>query len=155
MDKKEKDIFDQIMTLPGFHYFEKEYQRHKEVLLYLFFGGLTCILSIGSYSYCDIGMGMDPLIANVISWILAVSFAYITNKIWVFCAETHGIKALLQEMVDFFAGRVFTLLVEELILYVFITHLAWNSIAVKVAAQVVVVVLNYVISKVIVFRQRS
>ena len=75
MKEKEKDIFDKIMALPGLNIFEGFYQKYKEMLLYLFFGGMTAVISIGSYSYCDVGLGFDPLIANIISWILAVTFA--------------------------------------------------------------------------------
>ena len=88
MKEKEKDIFDKIMALPGLNIFEGFYQKYKEMLLYLFFGGMTAVISIGSYSYCDVGLGFDPLIANIISWILAVTFAYVTNKVWVFSVET-------------------------------------------------------------------
>lgn len=98
---------------------------------------------------------MDPLVANIISWILAVLFAYVTNKIWVFNAETSGIYELGIEMFHFFTGRIFTLIVEEIILLVFINKLHFNSILVKVAAQIVVIVLNYVISKLIVFREEK
>lgn len=155
MKKKEKDIFDRIMSLPGLNIFEDIYKKYKEILLYLFFGGLTTIISIGSYSYCDIVTHMDPLVANIISWILAVLFAYVTNKIWVFNAETSGIYELGIEMFHFFTGRIFTLIVEEIILLVFINKLHFNSILVKVAAQIVVIVLNYVISKLIVFREEK
>lgn len=155
MKKKEKDIFDRIMSLPGLNIFEDIYKKYKEILLYLFFGGLTTIISIGSYSYCDIVMHMNPLVANIISWILAVLFAYVTNKIWVFNAETNGIYELGIEMFHFFTGRIFTLIVEEIILLVFINKLHFNSILVKVAAQVVVIVLNYIISKLIVFREEK
>ena len=154
MEKKEKDIFDKIMSLPGLNIFEDMYKKYKEVLLYLFFGGLTTVISIGSYSYCDLVLHINPLVANVISWILAVLFAYVTNKIWVFNAKTHGIYELAIEMFHFFAGRLFTLVVEELILLIFVNNLHFNSILVKVAAQIIVVVLNYIISKLLVFREK-
>ena len=86
---QKKDIFDKIMALPGLNIFESIYYKYKEVLLYLFFGGLTTVISIGSYSYCDVALHMNPLVANIISWILAVLFAYVTNKIWVFNEERH------------------------------------------------------------------
>ena len=154
MEKGKKDIFDKVMALPGLNIFEDIYYKYKEVLLYLFFGGLTTVISIGSYSYCDVGLGMNPLVANIISWILSVLFAYVTNKIWVFNAQRHGIKEVLLEIVNFFGGRLFTLVVEEVILLIFINKLHFNSILVKVAAQFVVVVLNY-ISKLIVFREKK
>ena len=155
MKKKEKDIFDRIMALPGLNIFEEFYKKYKEMLLYVFFGGLTTVISIGSYSYCDVVLGIDPLIANIISWILAVLFAYVTNKTWVFNAETHGIHELAIEMFHFFSGRIFTLVVEEVILLIFINKLHFNSVLVKIAAQFIVFVLNYVISKLIVFREKK
>ena len=137
MKKKENDIFDKIMSLPGLNIFEDVYKKYKEVLLYLFFGGMTTVISIGSYSYCDVGLHIDPLVANIISWILAVLFAYVTNKIWVFSAQTYGIGELFLEMIHFFGGRLFTL------------------VLVKIAAQFMVLVLNYMISKLLVFRKKQ
>lgn len=143
------------MGLPGLNLFEDFYKKHKEVLLYLFFGGLTTVVSIASYSYCDVVLGMNPLIANVISWILAVLFAYVTNKIWVFDAQNNMFGDLAREIASFFLGRLFTLLVEEAILFMGITMLGLNSIAVKVVAQFIIIVLNYIISKLLVFRARA
>lgn len=153
--QEKKDIFDRLMGLPGLNLFEDFYKKHKEVLLYLFFGGLTTVVSIASYSYCDVALGMNPLIANVISWILAVLFAYVTNKIWVFDAQNNTFGDLAREIASFFLGRLFTLLVEEAILFMGITMLGLNSIAVKVVAQFIIVVLNYIISKLLVFRARA
>ena len=150
-----KDIFDKIMSLPILNHWMEPYKKYKEILLYLFFGGLTSVVSIVSYAYCDVIMGMNPLIANVSSWILAVTFAYITNKIWVFQVEIHGKKELLQQMVSFYTGRLLTLGIEEVILFIFITKCGFNSLVVKIVAQVVVVVSNYIISKCFVFRDKK
>ena len=150
-----KDIFDKIMSRPILNHWMEPYKKYKEILLYLFFGGLTSVVSIVSYAYCDVIMGMNPLIANVISWILAVTFAYITNKIWVFQVEIHGKKELLQQMVSFYTGRLLTLGIEEVILFIFITKCGFNSLVVKIVAQVVVVVSNYIISKCFVFRDKK
>ena len=84
MEQKKEDIFDRLMHLPGLRIFEKFYKKNKEMLLYLLFGGLTTIVSIGTYAWFNVGMHINELIANIISWIFAVTFAYITNKIWVF-----------------------------------------------------------------------
>lgn len=148
---EKRDVFDKIMTLPILHIFEPFYKKNKEVLLYLFFGGLTFCVSIASYAFFDIALAMNELVANVLSWILAVTFAYITNKIWVFDAATHSAGEVAKQMVSFFGGRVATLVIEELILLVFVTLLAFPSVPVKVVAQVIVIVLNYVISKFLVF----
>lgn len=150
---KKKDIFDKIMELPMLRVFESFYKKNKEVLLYLLFGGLTCIVSIASYVFFDVMLAMNELVANILSWILAVSFAYVTNRIWVFDAPTHTMREFLEQMASFFGGRVATLVVEEVILLVFVTLLAFPSVAVKVVAQVIVIVLNYVISKWFIFKR--
>ncbi len=150
---EKKDIFDKIMSLPGLRIFEPFYKKNKEVLLYLFFGGLTFLISVVTYAYFTMMFGMNELIANIFSWIIAVLFAFVTNKIWVFQSKNDTILAFVREAVAFFAGRVATLVVEEVILFVFITMLQWNSLGVKIAAQVIVIVLNYVISKLLVFKK--
>lgn len=150
---EKKDIFDKIMSLPGLRIFEPFYKKNKEVLLYLFFGGLTFLISVVTYAYFTMMFGMNELIANIFSWIIAVLFAFVTNKIWVFQSKNDTILAFVREAVAFFAGRVATLVVEEVILFVFIMMLQWNSLGVKIAAQVIVIVLNYVISKLLVFKK--
>lgn len=150
-----EDIFDKIMKLPGLRMLEPFYKKYKEILLYLFFGGLTFVVSIVTYAYFNVVLGINELVANVISWVLAVLFAFVTNRIWVFQAPTHTAGEFVRQMVSFFGGRVLTLVVEELILLVFITVLHFASMPVKVVAQIVVIVLNYIISKLIVFRKKE
>ena len=110
------------------------------------------MVSIGSYALFERVFGWEPLIANLFSWILAVVFAYITNRIWVFDNAADGLKGVFREVVSFFGGRVFTLIVEEIILYIGITVLGCNSIATKTVGQIIVIILNYFISKIIVFK---
>lgn len=131
------------------------YRRYKELILYVFFGALCTVVSIGSFAWCDVIMHMDPLIANIISWILAVTFAYVTNSLWVFEAKPRGIKEMFRQATAFYGGRVLTLAMEELILFIFINGLGLPSVAVKVAAQVAVLIANYIISKCIVFREKK
>ncbi len=80
-------------------------------------------------------------------------FSFYTNRIWVFQASTNSISGFLKQMVSFYSGRVATLIIEEIILFILITYLQYNSMVVKIIAQVVVVILNYVISKLWVFRK--
>ena len=129
-------------------------RRHREVLLYLIFGGLTTLVSMLSFWLCYDLLGVHELIANVVSWICAVSFAYFTNARWVFESRPATRRDRLREIVSFFAGRLATLGVEELILLVFATWLGFDGLIVKLVAQVVVVVLNYVVSKLFVFRKK-
>ena len=149
---EKKDIFDKIMELPILRIFNPFYKKNKEVLLYLFFGGLTFCVSIASYAYFNLALNFNELIANVFSWILAVTFAYITNKIWVFRAPVFTESEFIKQILSFFGGRLVTLGVEEAILFIFITCFNLNSMIVKVVAQIIVIVLNYVISKLWVFK---
>ena len=142
-DAEEKDLFDRMMSLPGLIILEPFYKRHKEVLLYLFFGGLTFVVSMVTFVLFYQVCSLNELIANVISWIFAVLFAYFTNRIWVFDAPTDGITGLLLQMARFFGVRIATLAIEEFILLVFITWLRFPGVPVKVAAQIVVIILNY------------
>ena len=134
---------------------EQQPKKHNEIVSYLIFGVLTTVVSMASYAVCNSWLELHYLVSNIISWILAVTFAYITNKIWVFQVEIHGKKELLQQMLGFYSGRLLTLGIEEVILLIFITKLGFNSLVVKIAAQVVVVISNYVISKCFVFKEKK
>lgn len=150
---EQKDIFDKMMSLPGLRRFYALYAKYKEILLYILFGGVATVVSIGSFVLCETALGMNELVANVISWVLAVATAYATNRTWVFGSKATG-KAFWKEMVSFFSGRVLTLLMEEAILLVFVTWLHFPGVWVKVAAQIAVLVGNYFISKLIIFKKK-
>lgn len=141
------DIFDQLFALPAL----TPLKKHRSVLLYIFFGALTTIVSIGSFVIFD--LFCHELLANFFSWVFAVTFAYITSRCWVFQSRAAGAR-ILPEAAAFFAGRLATLVLEEAMLLVFVTRLQFNSTLIKVLAQVVVLVLNYLISKLLVFRKK-
>ncbi len=126
------------------------YEKHKELILYVFFGGLATVVSIGTFFLFD--LVIHELVANVLSWVITVGFAYWTNRTWVFQSQVKG-KGVWKEMLTFYSGRLLTLGLEELILLVFATILAWNATLVKIAAQVVVLIGNYIISKLFIFKK--
>lgn len=141
------------MRLPGLNIFEPFYTAHKEVLLYLFFGGVSFVLNIVLFEFLNETLHVNELVANVICWFACVLFQYVTNRKWVFDGTTEGLNSLIKQIASFFGGRTFTLVLEEVILAIFITWLKFNSLVVKIIAQVVVIVLNYIISKKIVFKK--
>ena len=151
---EKKDIFDKIMSLKIFSFINPFYKKYKEALLYLFFGVLTTLINIVVFYLFTEIITLDELVANIIAWIIAVLFAYVTNRIWVFSSHCATKAAFLKEILSFYGGRIFTLLVEEGILLIFIKLLSLNSLAVKIVAQVVIIVLNYVISKLFVFKKK-
>ena len=127
--------------------------KHREIILYVFFGGLTTLVSVGSFILFDAVLHIHELIANVLSWILAVGFAYVTNRKWVFASRATG-TAIWAEACGFYGGRLLTLCLEEVFLLVFATWLQFNSTAIKLIAQVAVLVGNYLISKFLIFRKK-
>lgn len=149
----EKDVFDRLMGLRLFRPLLPFWQKHREVLLYLFFGALTTLVSIVSFWLLYRFLGLNELIANVFSWILAVLFAYGTNARWVFRDRPETGKERLRQALRFYAGRLATLGAEELLLWGFITRLGLPAMPVKIAAQLIVIVLNYIVSKLLVFRK--
>ena len=150
-----KDLFDRLMDWRPLRPLQPFWQKHREALLYLFFGGLTTLVSILSFWLFTAGLGLNELVANVLSWILAVLFAYLTNARWVFDARPQSAGERLGQLLRFYAGRLATLGVEELLLWIFITRLGLPAMLVKIAAQVVVIVLNFVISKLLVFKKEK
>ena len=125
--------------------------KYKELILYLFFGALTFLVSISTYYLFYKILLINDLIANIFSWIIAVSFAFLTNRLWVFNAHVLTLQEFLGQMIKFYSGRLFTLALEELILLIFVIILTFPSMLVKIIAQIIVIILNYIISKKIIF----
>ena len=135
-------------------------KKHKGVILYIIFGGMTTVIdwSVSFLLYYFWGDAIDatPILlhgANVIAWVAAVTFAYVTNRIWVFESKRKGFFPIVCEIAAFAGGRVLTLLLQEAIMGVFCTWLGLNEYLFKVIAAVLVVILNYFISKLLVFRK--
>jgi len=138
-------IFDRICKLC---------RHHQHILLYVFFGGCTTVVGMGTFILFDRVLGIHELLANVYSWVLAVGFAYAVNRRWVFRSRVRG-KEMGKELLRFYSGRLFTLGLEEGMLLLFVTWLAFPSMPVKLLAQLVVLIGNYLISKLIVFHKKK
>lgn len=154
-DTEKKDIFDRMMSLPVLNIFEPFYKKHKEGLLYLFFGGMTFFLSIFLFWFMDSVLHMNELVNNTIDWIICVAFQFFTNRTWVFDGKVDSTKDFIKQAGSFTAGRLFTLVVEDILIFIFITLLKLPKMPVKLGATFVVIVLNYIISKLIVFRKKK
>lgn len=151
--QNDKDIFDRIINLRPLRPLQPFYRKYKEQLLYLLFGALTTIVNLATFAFCSYSLHIKVLISNIIAWVVGVIFAYVTNRIWVFASEVKGGSAVLKEIVSFTAGRLATLLMEEMMLWVGIDLLGINSMVVKVIAQIAVIVGNYIVSKLFVFKK--
>lgn len=101
-----------------------------------------------------LGSGTDYLDATVIAWTVAVIFAFVTNKLIVFESKSWKPAVAGKEFVGFIGARLFSLLVELLFMFIMITLLHWNEFVAKVIVQIIVVILNYVFSKLIIFKNK-
>lgn len=129
------------------------YDKYKEAILYLFFGGLTTLTNILSYTLLAMAFKVEYMVSNVIAWLVSVIFAYITNKMYVFESNTSTKKALYKEISSFFLARVFSLLLDVVIMFVGISVLYINDIIIKILSNIFVIISNYFISKFFVFKR--
>ncbi len=121
----------------------------RELILYVVFGAFTFFVNLISYFFFANMLGINYLVSNAIAWFLSVLFAYITNRIWVFESKSPNI---LKEMSLFFGGRIFSGVVDMLLMYTFIDLLVFDSSISKIIVQIIVIILNYIFSKLIVFK---
>ncbi len=131
------------------------YKKYKEIINYLIVGGFTTIVSMGIFygstlTFLNGNDAIELQIANVLAWIGSVTFAYITNRIFVFESKNPNI---FKEVVSFVSSRVVTLLMDMGTMFVLSTLLHINYNFSKIVASVLVVVGNYVISKIFVFKK--
>ena len=131
------------------------YKKNKEVINYLIFGVLTTVISLLAYyglvlTILDPNRTFELQLANVISWILGVSFAYVTNRKYVF--ESNN-KNKFREISSFVGARIVTLVMDMLIMFVGVTILKGNDKILKLISQVLVIVSNYLFSKLFVFKK--
>ncbi|HBF0843224.1 TPA: GtrA family protein [Clostridioides difficile] len=128
-------------------------KKHRETILYLFFGAFTTFVNIVSYLFFTRVILFNFMVANALAWILAVLFAYVTNKFFVFESKRIEIKFLFKEFLSFVSFRLLSGVVEMLIMYVMIDLLFVNDVIVKIFTNIVVIVLNYLFSKMIIFKK--
>jgi len=146
---------------------KKLIEKYKELILYVIFGVLTTIVNYAVYFGCKaLHLPYQP--ATVIAWIAAVAFAYITNRIWVFESKTCGAKAIIKEIVLFVGARLFSLVLELIIMFIGMDLLSAGERTIilldktlplgefitKTVAQIVIIVSNYIFSKLVIFRKK-
>lgn len=133
----------------------KIYIKYREVILYLVFGVLTTVVSISSYYICSEILNIHYLVSNIISWVLSVIFAYFTNRVWVFESKSKNTSNILKEMLTFVNCRLLSGVIDMATMFVLVGAIHINDMYAKVFTQFIVVVLNYVFSKLIVFKKST
>lgn len=143
--------------------------KYKELITYVIFGVATTVVNFVFFKLFNVLLGEEYyLISNSIAWVLSVIFAYITNKLWVFESKSWKMGVLLKEIPAFFAARVFSFLLEEAGLWLFVDMLHFDrhtitllgitiggKMIAKIILAVIVVILNYIFSKWIIFRKKT
>lgn len=129
------------------------YRKYEEIIMYLIVGVCTTIVSLGFYYIFAEGLQMYYQAANVLSWIAAVIFAYFTNKKFVFRSPYNGLSQTMKEAAGFVSSRLVSLAAEVICMFIGVQLLGIDDGIMKLGDQVIVTVLNYVLSKFLVFRK--
>ena len=133
------------------------YDKYQEIINYLIVGGLTTLVSLVTYYLCVYTV-LDPKdaiqlqLANVISWICAVIFAYITNRIFVFKSKCLD---KMEEFLSFLGSRIVTLILDMTLMFVLVSCISFNDKISKLIVQMLVIVINYIFSKMFVFKKNN
>lgn len=128
--------------------------KYYDVLAYLFFGGLTTVVNYLVYLPCYNWLRLSASVSNVIAWVVAVAFAYLTNKPFVFKCNDWSWKTVGPELAKFVGCRVGSGFLETAIIFVTVDLMTWNGNWMKLITSVLVVILNYFGSKLLVFRNK-
>lgn len=126
---------------------------NRETIAYGIAGVLTTVVNFVSYEGLY-DLGVPNLTANAIAWVIAVVFAYIVNKKNVFRSRSHTVKDEATKVTKFFGARIITLLIEQTGMYLFTERIPFNRLLVKASLAVIVILLNYVFSKLYIFNNR-
>ncbi len=127
------------------------YQKYREVILYILFGGLTTLINLLVYNTMYYYIESSNLLSTIVAWILSVLTAFLTNKHIVFRSSSWNLEILWKEGVKFFECRIGTGILEIIFMYITVDILRWSGFIMKLIVNVIVIILNYVASKRIIF----
>lgn len=130
-------------------------RKYKDIILYGIFGVTTTLVNVAVYWFVAHPIGLPTLPSTIIAWIMAVFFAYITNRKWVFHSEAHTRDEIMKEVVSFFSCRIATGAVDWGCMLLFVDVFQFNDVVIKMGANIIVIILNYVASKLIIFKHKE
>ena len=129
-------------------------KKYRSVISYLFFGVCTTVINIVSYYLCYNIVAIPNVVSTIIAWVVAVVFAFVTNKLYVFNSSSFKGNILIMEIISFFGCRLLTGILDVAIMYVAVDVFGWDSTLWKLISNVLVIILNYIASKLIIFKKR-
>lgn len=141
MDKKIRGLVDIKQLL----------KKYRELISYGFWGILTTILNYGIYFIFTKSFNINYLFSNIIAWLFAVIFAFITNKIFVFQSTLWNFSIVFNELWQFISARLFSVIIETIILYTFVNCLSFRDDILKIFTNILVIIINYVLAKFVIF----
>ena len=131
------------------------YRKHQEGMRYLIFGALSTVVNIVSYTVLYYLFHISNAISNILAWVIAATFAYITNKLYVFNSKVNTKIELLKEILYFYGCRLLTLAIDEGIMIGTVDKLGWNALLMKIVANIIVIILNFIFSKILIFKKQD
>lgn len=131
------------------------YRKHQEGMRYLIFGALSTVVNIVSYTVLYYLFHISNAISNILAWVIAATFAYITNKLYVFNSKVNTKIELLKEILYFYGCRLLTLAIDEGIMIGTVDKLGWNALLMKIIANIIVIILNFIFSKILIFKKQD
>ena len=129
-------------------------KKYRSFIAYDVFGVFTTIVNIATYNLSYNSLGFSNTLSNVTAWFLAVTFAYLTNKVWVFGSPSWKWEVLKKEVTAFISCRLATGLLDIVIMYVCVDVLCMHALLMKVISNILVIVLNYIFSKLVIFKKK-
>lgn len=129
------------------------FMQHKATVLYVIFGGLTTIINIVIYALCHYIFMLANNASNVIAWFISVFIAFLTNKIYVFESKNTEYVSLLNELLLFFSGRFISGFLDILLMHYLVDVEKLSDLVVKIIVNLIVIILNYLTSKFVVFKK--
>ena len=129
--------------------------KYQDFIAYAFFGVWTTIVNIAAYWLLAHPLAMATVPANVLAWVAAVLFAYVTNRKWVFHSQAVTRQEITREILSFFGCRLATGVMDWVIMFVCVDVLGWNDMLIKVISNILVILLNFVASKLIIFKKKK
>lgn len=130
-------------------------KKHWDFLMYMVFGVLTTLINYIVFLPCMYVVGLSATVSNIIAWVAAVAFAYVTNKPFVFHSTDWSLKTVGPELSKFLSCRVASGVMETVIMMVCVDLLGWNGALWKIIANVLVIIVNYIGSKLLVFKKSN
>ena len=145
-------LFTKLKKLFGYGW--DLYKKHEEGMNYLIFGFLAFVLNYVLFLGLESLFHMHYMAALVVSWVLTVVFAYWTNRTFVFKSKKVNVLSMLKEFIAFIGARIATELLEVLLMHLLVERAGWNPDIVKLITQTAVIVANYILSKLWIFKEK-